>query len=122
MNFVGHQSGESRRVSPCATAQTLTVVSDAEIFGESGLYVRGFFRDMLDHGAARPSFEHSPQARKTFCRTDRVNFNAAVAQIAHVAAQFQAFRFILREIAEADALYDPEDKIAACNQIGTHEM
>src|SRR5215467_4976644 len=110
----------SRKNREMGQKSALPVVADAEIFGEFGLHVRVFFRDVLDHGAAWSALEHGPQARKTFGCADGINFDSPVAQIAHVTAQFQAFGFILCVVTETDALHNPGNEIAARDRTGSH--
>jgi len=98
----------------------LMIVRDAEFFREFRIELGGLFDNMLDHGAARAAFEDGAQTSQIFRRADGVHFYAAIAKIAHVAAKIQALGFILREIAEADALHNSGNDEAAGDTIRGH--
>ena len=99
---------------------TLLIVRDAEFLRELWIKLGGLFDNMLDHGAARAAFDECSEARQFFRWSNGVNFNAAIAKIAHITGNMQALGFILRKIAEADTLYDSGNQIAASDMIRGH--
>jgi hypothetical protein len=62
----------------------------------------------------RTTLERGSKPGKLRGRSDGVRFDAAVAQIAHVAPEIQALGFALGEKAEAHALHKSGDKEALC--------
>lgn len=65
-----------------------------------------FFLHLGDAGKSRPAFQERAKLRMLLRSADRKHLNAAVQEISHVAADVQLFRGMLREITEADSLYD----------------
>jgi len=76
--------------------------------------VRGLFGDRSDAGKARAFLETRAELRELFGRADGVGFDAAVAQIAHVAAEAETFGFGLCEETEADTLHETSDEETRC--------
>jgi len=58
----------------------------------------------VNHGAARALFQSGQKPEEMFFRADGVGFDAAVAKIANVTGDAEAFGGILREVSKADAL------------------
>ena len=98
----------------------LLIVRYAEFLRELWIELGGLLDNMLNHGAARAAFDERTQSRQLFRRSDGINFNAAIAKIAHITGKMQALGFILRKIAEADTLYDSGNQIAASDMIRSH--
>jgi hypothetical protein len=100
----------------------LPIVRDAEFLGELCIELDGLFDNMLDHSAARAALENRAQAHQFFRRADGINFHPAIAKIAHVARKMQPLGFILREITEADSLYDSGNEVAAGDSVRGHQV
>lgn len=71
------------------------------------VYFGGLFGDAMHHSAARAARKRNMKARKLRVRAYRVDFHAAIAQIANVSSQAQVFRDVLREVAEPYSLHQP---------------
>src|ERR1700732_4487195 len=84
----------------------LLVVGDAEIARELRVEFGRMLGDLLDHGAARAALKQRAQAVELIRRPDGIDFDTAVAQIAHEAGEMQALGFVLSEITKADTLHD----------------
>lgn len=83
---------------------------------------RGLFGDRPDTGKARAFFEARAELRQLFGSADGVGFNAAVAQIADVAAEAEAFGFGLREETEADSLHATSNEETRCPFCVVHKL
>jgi hypothetical protein len=104
-----------RSTSPiCPDSTNSVVVADNECIG----MLRISCRRLLQHGrhlcACWATFQSLPEIRKLLGRADGVSLDAAIAQIAHVTADMQALRRILRKIAEADALHKSRYEESPC--------
>ena len=99
----------------------LRVIGDSEFLGEFRFDVGCMLRDVLHHGAARAAFQDVAQLFELFRSADGINFNPAVPQIANESAKAQPLCFVLREIAEADTLDDPGDKVTSCDGSFAHQ-
>ncbi len=87
-----------------------------------GFNFRGLFGDRPDDGKARTFFEARSKLRELFGRADGVGFDAAVTQIANVAAEAEAFGFGLREETEADSLHETCDEETGCLFCVVHKL
>ena len=61
------------------------------------------------------------ELRELLGRADGIGFDAAVAQIAHVAAEAETFGFGLREETEADTLHETGDEETGCSFCVVHK-
>jgi len=98
----------------------LLIVRYAEFLRELWIKLCRLFDNMLDHSAARAAFDERAQARQFFWRSDGINFNAAIAKIAHITGKMQALGFILGKIAEANTLHDSGNQITTSDIIRGH--
>jgi hypothetical protein len=83
---------------------------------------RGFFLYLADTGKPRAPFQRGPKPCELIGRANRVCFDAAIGQVAHVAAQTKMLGFALREIAKADALHESGDKETLCLLRVSHKL
>ena len=84
--------------------------------------VRGLFGDGTDAGKARTFFEARAKLSELLGGADGVSFDAAVAAIADVAAEAEAFGFGDGEETEADTLDEAGDEEARCFFCGVHKL
>ena len=87
-----------------------------------GFNFRSLFGDRPDAGKARTFFEARAELRQLFWRSDGVDFDAAVTQIADVTAEAEAFGFGLREETEADSLHETCDEETRCLFCVVHKL
>jgi hypothetical protein len=83
--------------------------------------VGGLFGDGVDAGKARTFFEARAKLRELLGRADGVGFDAAVAQVADVAAEAEALGFADGEETEADTLHAAGDEETRCFFCGVHK-
>ena len=86
---------------------------DAEFFCVLLVRRGGLFDDAVHRGSARTFFQGGEEAQELLLGADGVNFDAAVAQIAHVSGEVQAFGGVLREVAIAYALHQTRNEISS---------
>ncbi len=87
-----------------------------------GFNFGGLLGDKSDAGKTRTFFEAHEEFGELLRGADGVSLDAAVAQVADVAAEAEAFGFGLREETEADSLHETCDEETGCFFCVVHKL
>jgi hypothetical protein len=79
------------------------------------------FADILDHRATRTALQKRAKPGLLVVGADGIDFDAAIAKIADKSGKLEPFGFVLSEIAKADALHHPGNKIAPRDLVRGHK-